>query len=167
MATKGSKRCIFIFKSISWPSGLSVIEGSRASVEIVEFEVTDLDPCSPNNLVSLSLIGKNAQYFYIESRSLRTSVKPIDYEEIGDEIELTIMVKDRGIPSLESSFLLPLKVVDKNDENPEIKVVSSTNRVSENWTGEVLSLQISDKGNFRIKNSFAIGPPNLFLCMKL
>ena len=130
--------------SVTWPSEITLIEESTASEKIVEFEVIDNDPCAPNNLVTLSLIGENAEYFYIEDRYLKTSVKPIDYEKVGPQVALTMIAKDRGIPTLENSFSIIINIIDKNDENPKIHVLSTIPSIDENMIGKIISINIVD-----------------------
>ena len=131
--------------SVSWPSEITLIEESIASEKIVEFEVIDNDPCAPNNLVTLSLIDENAEYFYIEDKYLKTSVKPIDYEKVGPHVDLTMIAKDGGIPTLENSFSIRINIIDKNDVNPKIHVLSTISSIDENVIGKILSMDIVDK----------------------
>ena len=130
--------------SVSWPSEITLIEETIASEKIVEFEVIDNDPCAPNNLVTLSLIDENAEYFYIEDKYLKTSVKPIDYEKVGPQVDLTMIAKDGGIPTLENSFSIRINIIDKNDVSPKIHVLSTIPSIDENVIGKILSMDIVD-----------------------
>uniref|UniRef100_A0A8C5G2E0 Protocadherin alpha-8-like n=1 Tax=Gouania willdenowi TaxID=441366 RepID=A0A8C5G2E0_GOUWI len=70
----------------------------------------------------------------------------VDYEE-NDRYELQIEASDKGTPPLSGECRLVIKIIDVNDNSPEIDVTSLSNTVSENSKpGTVVSLlSVKDK----------------------
>ena len=87
---------------------------------IANYSIKDQDPCDANNVVTLSIIGQNSAYFFIDGTVIRASTKIIDYEEVGNRFDITLIAKDNGFPALETSFIVEIIVMDKNDEIPSI-----------------------------------------------
>ena len=126
-----------------------IVIAERTSVGTVmaEFNVSDHDPCSPNNLYSLSVVGDYADFFRIEETRLLVASDQIDFETFGPLIEITVKASDRGIPRLHTHHFIEVVVTDINDEAPQIPHCTIAEWVEENITvGEVIgNCEVIDK----------------------
>ncbi|XP_072288383.1 protocadherin alpha-2-like [Eucyclogobius newberryi] len=75
-----------------------------------------------------------------------TTTGPVDFEET-DHYELDAEASDKGTPPLKGECRVVIKIIDVNDNSPEIDVTSLSNTVSENSKpGTVISLiRVKDK----------------------
>ncbi|XP_067104236.1 protocadherin alpha-13-like [Osmerus mordax] len=107
-------------------------------------------------------IGTNGEVEYSLGRNLKKSVTemflldentgvirvkgPIDFEEV-DIFRFNIQASDRGQPPLSTDCRVIVKIIDVNDNKPEIEVTSLSNTISEHSEpGSVISLiSVTDK----------------------
>ena len=107
-------------------------ERSAVGTVVAQLEVTDEDPCSPNNLYLLTVAGVHKDYFRIENDQVILTNDQIDFETIGGHIELELQAFDSGRPQLSSQKIVDLTLLDKNDERPEIHHCTVQNMIAEN-----------------------------------
>ena len=116
-----------------------VIENSGANVLVATiFVKDDDDPLGPNGQVILETSNDNGRFKIeftttlpngISLYNLKTSVS-LDHER-SDFYNITVTVKDRGTPSLNSSVHVLVRVIDVNDEIPSFGKSDYSASVSE------------------------------------
>ncbi|XP_071060595.1 protocadherin alpha-8-like [Pseudochaenichthys georgianus] len=123
---------------------ISIHENIALSTSIFRMNATDLDEYT-NGEVEYSL-GKTLRrkvYDTFELNKLTGEIKVkgvVDYEEI-DIYELDIEASDKGTPPLTGECRVIIKIIDVNDNPPEIEVTSLSNTVSEDSKpGTIISL---------------------------
>jgi len=113
-------------------SEIVLVERSVVRTVLAHFDVSDADPCSPNNLHVLSLTGSYADLFRLDGANLLTANDEIDFESFDEKIELNLTALDRGTPRLSNVLPISVVVTDINDENPEITNCSIIDKIEEN-----------------------------------
>ena len=122
------------------PNTALLMEMSPVGTFVANVDVTDGDPCNPNNIASLSVVGEYADYFRVLKGELIVANSAIDYERLGANITITLKAADRGVPTLESHATMIILIDDINDEPPTIVNWNLTNSVVENISlGEVVA----------------------------
>ncbi|XP_051504307.1 cadherin-23 [Myxocyprinus asiaticus] len=115
----------------------SLMENEQAPQQVVRARATDEDS-PPNNILTYSIIyaSQFRTYFSIsvvEGYAVITVNRPLDYEQIpGGMIYLTLMAKDGGNPSLNSTVPITIEVLDQNDNPPEFSLSSYIINIQEN-----------------------------------
>ena len=132
---------------ISNVNSIIVPERSAVGTVLHEFNVSDDDPCSPNNLFTLSVIGYYAEFFRIQGTTLLVANDQIDFETFGPTIEVTIEATDRGTPRLSTNTSIQIAISDINDEQPQIHKCKISEWVEENIPlGEIIGhCEVTDK----------------------
>ncbi|XP_029464800.1 cadherin-23 isoform X2 [Rhinatrema bivittatum] len=98
-------------------------ENEPSVVTVVRLRATDEDS-SPNNQITYSIVEASAfrSFFDIsisEGYGVISVTRPLDYEQISSGvIYLTVMAKDAGNPSLNSTVPVSIEVFDENDNPP-------------------------------------------------
>ncbi|OWK07566.1 CDH23 [Cervus elaphus hippelaphus] len=98
-------------------------ENEPSVTQLVRLRATDEDS-PPNNQITYSIVNASAfgSYFDIsvyEGYGVISVSRPLDYEQIPNGlIYLTIMAKDAGNPSLNSTISVTIEVFDENDNPP-------------------------------------------------
>jgi len=119
----------------SSPSGFlfDVAENQPAGTVVGQISASDADS-GPNQSIEYRLqtsvsgggVGGNGAVFYIDPETgVLTTGQVLDREEI-DKHLLTVVAIDRGIPSMSSTALVVVNVIDINDNAPEFDFPSST-----------------------------------------
>ncbi|XP_078025744.1 protocadherin alpha-2-like [Epinephelus lanceolatus] len=123
---------------------ISIMENVAISTSVFRMNATDLDEDS-NGEVEFSL-GKTLRrkvYDIFELDKLTGEIRvkgAVDYEE-NDVYELDVEASDKGTPPLTGECRVIIKIIDVNDNPPEIQVTSLSNTVSEDSKpGTVVSL---------------------------
>uniref|UniRef100_H3DQR9 Protocadherin 2 alpha c n=1 Tax=Tetraodon nigroviridis TaxID=99883 RepID=H3DQR9_TETNG len=124
-------------------------ENAPLGSAVVQVNATDLDEgqngevyYSFGNSVSNNLF----QLFDINSLTGEITVRgPIDYEQ-KDKYEIEIEASDKGLPPLKTEKSVIIKIIDVNDNTPEIEVTSlSTSIPEDSRTGTTVALiSVSD-----------------------
>mgnify|MGYP000269360481 CR=1 FL=1 len=109
----------------------NLLERSPIGTVVADFQVTDDDPCSPNNLYTLSVI-EYGNMFRISNNQLIVSSNEIDYETLGTNIEVKIKAVDGGTPSFGTEHIVPITILDVNDERPQIINCTISSIIEEN-----------------------------------
>ncbi|TRY86763.1 hypothetical protein DNTS_008300 [Danionella cerebrum] len=115
----------------------SLMENEQAPQQVIRARATDEDS-PPNNIITYSIIyaSQFTSYFSIsvvEGFAVITVNRPLDYEQIpGGLIFLTLMAKDGGNPSLNSTVPITIEVLDRNDNPPEFSLPSYIVNIPEN-----------------------------------
>ncbi|XP_048088057.1 protocadherin alpha-8-like isoform X18 [Alosa alosa] len=117
---------------------------------VIRVNATDVDEGANGEVVYTlgnNLHQKVYEAFQLDSNSGEIKVKGmIDFEET-DVYTLGILASDKGQPPMTVDCSVIIKILDKNDNEPQIEVTSLSNRVSEDSKpGTVISLiSITDK----------------------
>ncbi|XP_016085598.1 cadherin-23 [Sinocyclocheilus grahami] len=115
----------------------SLMENEQAPQQIVRARATDEDS-PPNNILTYSIIyaSQFRSYFSIsvvEGYAVITVNRPLDYEQVpGGLIFLTLMARDGGNPSLNSTVPVTIELFDENDNPPEFSLPSYIVNIAEN-----------------------------------
>uniref|UniRef100_A0A8C2E0H1 Cadherin-related 23 n=1 Tax=Cyprinus carpio TaxID=7962 RepID=A0A8C2E0H1_CYPCA len=115
----------------------SLLENEQAPQQIVRARATDEDS-PPNNILTYSIIyaSQFRSYFSIsvvEGYAVITVNRPLDYEQVpGGLIFLTLMARDGGNPSLNSTVPVTIELFDENDNPPEFSLPSYIVNIAEN-----------------------------------
>nr|XP_054605830.1 cadherin-23 isoform X1 [Nothobranchius furzeri] len=115
----------------------SVRENEPTAQSLARIKATD-DDSPPNNLLTYTITSASAfgDYFSItmvEGYAVISVNKPLDYEKIPNGvIYLTVMAKDGGNPSLNSTVPVTVEVIDENDNAPEFSRQSYVIKIPEN-----------------------------------
>ncbi|XP_047209462.1 protocadherin alpha-7-like isoform X13 [Girardinichthys multiradiatus] len=109
-------------------------ENSPIEATVIQVNATDLDE-GPNGEVIYSFsnsVSKNIlNLFYINSLTGELTVKGlIDFED-KDEYEIEIQASDKGLAPLTAEKSVIIKIIDLNDNAPEIEVTSFSNSIPE------------------------------------
>uniref|UniRef100_A0A672FPR9 Cadherin domain-containing protein n=1 Tax=Salarias fasciatus TaxID=181472 RepID=A0A672FPR9_SALFA len=129
---------------------ISIKENIHVGTSVFRMNATDLDE-DANGKVEYSL-GKTLRQkvynmFEIDKLSGDIIIRgEVDYEE-NDQFELDVEASDRGTPPLTGECRVIIKIIDINDNPPEIDVTSLSNTVSEDSKpGTIISLlSVTDK----------------------
>ncbi|XP_026186770.1 protocadherin alpha-3-like [Mastacembelus armatus] len=129
---------------------ISIKENIPVGTSVFQMNATDLDE-DTNGEVEYSL-GKTLQrnvYDIFELDKLTGVIRvkgAVDYEE-NDIYELDVEASDKGTPPLTGECRVIIKIIDVNDNPPEIEVTSLSDTVSEDSKlGTVISLlSVTDK----------------------
>ncbi|KAM8924599.1 cadherin-23 [Pelodytes ibericus] len=101
----------------------AIRENEPSVVTVIKLRATDEDS-PPNNQITYSILEASAfrsffDIFISEGYGVITVIRPLDYEQISNGvILLTIMAKDAGVPSLNSTVPVSIEVFDENDNPP-------------------------------------------------
>lgn len=118
---------------------LNVMENTTVGTQITCFNVTDPDE-DTNSMVSYTLHGTHAKNFSISQNGCLKLTMPLDFEQY-QEMDLTVVAKDHGIPTLESRATLKLHVIDVNDNAPIVQILKGPNiTIEEGILPTILSL---------------------------
>ncbi|XP_053307224.1 cadherin-23 [Spea bombifrons] len=115
----------------------SIRENEPSVVTVIKLRATDEDS-PPNNQITYSILQASAfqSFFEIsisEGYGVITVTRPLDYEQISNGvIFLTVMAKDAGVPSLNSTVPVTIEVFDENDNPPTFSRPSYIITVMEN-----------------------------------
>uniref|UniRef100_A0A7N6BHQ7 Cadherin-23 n=1 Tax=Anabas testudineus TaxID=64144 RepID=A0A7N6BHQ7_ANATE len=115
----------------------SLRENDQSVQSVARVRATDEDS-PPNNILTYSIISASAfpDYFRIimvEGYAVISVINPLDYEKVPKgTIYLTVMAKDRGNPSLNSTVPVTVEVIDENDNPPEFSTPSYVIKIPEN-----------------------------------
>ena len=82
--------------------------------------------------MTVSIKAPQNEFFRINKNEIQLASGTIDYEEIGENIEITIELVDRGIPSLSSELNVTFELLDVNDEPVEILDWEFISEIDEN-----------------------------------
>ena len=110
----------------------NIAENNRKDYPIGRISASDLD-LGENASIRYRLLEPSAsEYLDIgaESGVLRASV-PLNYEDI-KQLRVTVVASDRGSPSLSSSVLVTVRILDENDESPNFDRIQYDYSVAEN-----------------------------------
>ncbi|XP_029960044.1 protocadherin alpha-8-like [Salarias fasciatus] len=129
---------------------ISIKENIHVGTSVFRMNATDLDE-DTNGKVEYSL-GKTLRQkvynmFEIDKLSGDIIIRgEVDYEE-NDQFELDVEASDRGTPPLTGECRVIIKIIDINDNPPEIDVTSLSNTVPEDSKpGTIISLlSVTDK----------------------
>ncbi|XP_055080811.1 protocadherin alpha-8-like [Periophthalmus magnuspinnatus] len=129
---------------------ISISENVEVGTVVYKINATDLDE-SKNGEVEYrlrkTLHRKIYDVFELDKATGEIRVKgKLDYED-GDVFKLDIEASDKGTPPLTGECRVVIKIIDNNDNSPEIDVTSLSNTVSEDSKpGTVVSLiSVTDK----------------------
>ncbi|XP_076148868.1 protocadherin alpha-8-like [Alosa pseudoharengus] len=119
-------------------------ENVPAGTIVITLNATDLDEGANGEVVYTlgnTLDQRVYEAFQLDSNSGEIKVKgPIDFEAT-DVYRLDILASDKGQPPMTVDCSVIIKILDKNDNEPQIEVTSLSNRVSEDSKpGNVISL---------------------------
>uniref|UniRef100_A0A8C5W6C9 Cadherin-23 n=1 Tax=Leptobrachium leishanense TaxID=445787 RepID=A0A8C5W6C9_9ANUR len=115
----------------------AIRENEPSVVTVVKLRATDEDS-PPNNQIRYSIVNASAfpSLFEIsvsEGYGVISVLRPLDYEQISNGvILLTVMAKDAGVPSLNSTVPVSIEVFDENDNPPTFSRPSYIITVMEN-----------------------------------
>ncbi|XP_073775592.1 cadherin-23 isoform X3 [Danio rerio] len=115
----------------------SLMENEQAPQQVIRARATDEDS-PPNNILTYSIIyaSQFRSFFSIsiaEGYAVITVTRPLDYEQVpGGLIFLTLMAKDGGNPSLNSTVPVIIELIDQNDNPPEFSLPSYIVNIPEN-----------------------------------
>ncbi|KAK2824047.1 hypothetical protein Q5P01_021222 [Channa striata] len=115
----------------------SLRENELAVQTVARVRATDEDS-PPNNILTYSITSASAfpDYFRIimvEGYAVISVTRPLDYEQVPKgTIYLTVMAKDGGNPSLNSTVPVTVEVIDENDNPPEFSTPSYVIKIPEN-----------------------------------
>ncbi|XP_054640653.1 cadherin-like protein 26 isoform X2 [Dunckerocampus dactyliophorus] len=118
----------------------------------VRIEVTDPDEAdTPNSTVTLSVISQSPQVpkidlHRIDDRMAQLTFKGcFDYDKV-KKYEIILQAKDHGKPSLSSTAVITLNIIDSNSHPPTFKAKKYHGEIQEMVTREnVLRLAVEDK----------------------
>ncbi|XP_069026673.1 protocadherin alpha-3-like isoform X31 [Embiotoca jacksoni] len=129
---------------------LSIKENSPVGTSVFRMNATDLDEDTNGDIeYSLGKTLRRKVYDIFELNKLTGQILVkgvVDYEE-NDVYELDIEASDKGTPPLTGECRVIIKVIDVNDNPPEIEITSLSNTVPEDSKpGTVISLlSVTDK----------------------
>ncbi|XP_072290335.1 protocadherin alpha-2-like [Eucyclogobius newberryi] len=129
---------------------ISVRENVKIGTVVIGLTATDADEGINREIeysLRESLIQMIKNVFMINNITGEITTKgPVDFEETS-KYELDVEASDKGTPPLGGECRVIIKVIDINDNSPEIDVTSLSNTVSENSKpGTVISLiRVKDK----------------------
>ncbi|XP_048060461.1 cadherin-23 isoform X2 [Megalobrama amblycephala] len=115
----------------------SLMENEQAPQQVVRARATDEDS-PPNNILTYSIIyaSQFRSYFSIsvvEGYAVINVNRPLDYEQVpAGLIFLTLMARDGGNPSLNSTVPVTIELFDENDNPPEFSLPSYIINIPEN-----------------------------------
>ncbi|XP_071313466.1 protocadherin alpha-8-like isoform X15 [Trachinotus anak] len=113
---------------------VTLTENAPIGTTVVQVNATDLDEGPNGDVVysfSKSVSHKLLNLFDINLSTGEITVKGlIDYEE-KDKYELEIQAKDKGLAPLSTQKSVMIKIVDVNDNSPEIEVTSFSSSIPE------------------------------------
>nr|XP_060630214.1 protocadherin gamma-A10-like isoform X27 [Anolis sagrei ordinatus] len=139
-----------------------VSEDSPVGTAIALLKVVDRDS-GENGIVICSILGNppfHLQKTFDSYYSLVTD-RALDREETSD-YNVTITATDKGVPPLSTTTIIPLKILDKNDNAPTFKEKSYISFISENIPAgkSIIKLKATDpdwEENARIMYSIVEG----------
>ncbi|XP_076860655.1 protocadherin alpha-7-like [Brachyhypopomus gauderio] len=111
-----------------------VNENAPVGTKIIHMNATDLDQGSNGDIVySLGnrVSDKLQKTFYINSFTGEITVKGLLDFEVRDSYEIDIQASDKGNPPLTADKSVMVKIVDINDNAPEIEVTSFSSSIPE------------------------------------
>ncbi|XP_067454592.1 protocadherin alpha-8-like [Thunnus thynnus] len=129
---------------------VTIHENVDTDTTVIKVEATDVDDGSNGNIEYFfggELDHKIYDMFSLDKDTGEIRVKSeIDFEK-ADVYKLDVHATDKGQPPMSADCIVIIKVVDENDNKPEIEVTSLSNMVSEDSKpGTVVSLvSITDK----------------------
>ncbi|XP_027133956.1 protocadherin alpha-2 isoform X32 [Larimichthys crocea] len=129
---------------------IALKENVLVGTSIFKINATDLDEGSNSEIeYSLGKTLKKKVYDIFELDKLTGEIRvkgAVDYEET-DVYKLDVEASDKGTPPLTGECRVIIKIIDANDNPPEIEVTSLSNTVSEDSKpGTVISLlSVTDK----------------------
>ncbi|XP_061913850.1 cadherin-23-like [Entelurus aequoreus] len=115
----------------------SLRENEQAVQPVARVRATDEDS-PPNNFITYTIISTSAfpdffSIIMVEGYAVISVTRPLDYEKVpGGTIHLTVMAKDGGNPSLNSTVPVTVEVIDENDNPPEFSKSSYIVKILEN-----------------------------------
>ncbi|KAM9327300.1 cadherin-23 [Gastrophryne carolinensis] len=115
----------------------AIRENEPSIITVIKLRATDEDS-PPNNQITYTITEASAfrNYFDIsisDGYGVITVIRPLDYEGIPNGlITLTVMAKDSGTPSLNSTVPVTIEVFDENDNPPTFSRSSYIITVLEN-----------------------------------
>ncbi|XP_077053022.1 cadherin-23 isoform X1 [Siphateles boraxobius] len=115
----------------------SLMENEQTPQQVVRARATDEDS-PPNNILTYSIIyaSQFRSYFsvtVVEGYAVITVNRPLDYEQVSAGfIFLTLLVRDGGNPSLNSTVPVTIELFDQNDNPPEFSLPSYIVKIPEN-----------------------------------
>ena len=118
----------------------SIRENMEGEHQIADIDATDADQGS-NGELEYSILNSKDLFMINESTGVVTVLKPLDREE-QEYYNITVVVKDKGNPSLQSSVILTVKVLDEDDNCPAFKSSIYKGSVKENSKHETFVLQV-------------------------
>ena len=139
------------------PSDLNIPEDTLVATVVASFIATDNDT-GINGEVFFTLIG--SVLFEIDTITGEVRVAAALDRETMDFFQLTIIVSDRGTPSLTAQTLLDIQLTDVNDNSPvfDTSIVTTVSIREDTMTGQiVLHTSVSDIDT----------PPNNFITFTL
>ena len=139
------------------PSDLNIPEDTLVATVVASFIATDNDT-GMNGEVFFTLIG--SVLFEIDTITGEVRVAAALDRETMDFFQLTIIVSDRGTPSLTAQTLLDIQLTDVNDNSPvfDTSIVTTVSIREDTMTGQiVLHTSVSDIDT----------PPNNFITFTL
>ncbi|XP_061908259.1 cadherin-like protein 26 isoform X1 [Entelurus aequoreus] len=131
---------------------VDVSENTPEGLLPVRVEVTDPDGVNtPNSTISLSVISQSPQLpkmdlHQIDDRLAQLTFKGcLDYDKV-KTYEIILQAKDHGKPSLSSTAVITLNIIDSNSHPPTFKAKKYLGDIQEMVTREnVLRLSVEDK----------------------
>ena len=118
----------------------SIKENMEGEHKIADIDATDADQGSNGELEYSILNGKDL-FKINEGTGVVTVLKPLDREE-QEYYNITVVVKDKGNPSMQSSATLFVKVLDEDDNCPVFESPIYQGSVKENSKYETFVLQV-------------------------
>ena len=107
----------------------NVSENSVVGYSLGMLNATDADRISPSNQIVFSLAATSNDFALSSSGNL-TVIKRLNYESVR-YYELVAIAMDAGSPSLRSTAIIKINVLDVNEERPYFKVASYSRNISE------------------------------------
>ncbi|XP_039872414.1 protocadherin alpha-8-like isoform X2 [Simochromis diagramma] len=109
-------------------------ENARVDTTVIQVNATDLDDGPNGDVVYSFSNGVNRKFFKLFDINQKTGeiiVKGlIDYEE-RDRYEIEIQASDKGLPPMATQKSVIIKIVDVNDNAPDIEVTSFSSSIPE------------------------------------
>ncbi|XP_037833222.1 protocadherin alpha-7 isoform X7 [Kryptolebias marmoratus] len=109
-------------------------ENAPLGTTVIQVNASDADD-GPNGEVSYSFsnsVNKNLLYLFdVNSVTGEVTVKGVIDYEVKDEYEIEIQASDKGVAPLTSEKSVIIKIVDVNDNAPEIEVTSFSSSIPE------------------------------------
>ncbi|XP_005795510.2 protocadherin beta-17-like [Xiphophorus maculatus] len=129
---------------------VTISENTKVDLSVITVNAADLDEGANGEIEYVfggELDPKIYETFSLDKVTGEIRVKGgIDFEEV-DVFKLDVQASDRGYPPMSSDCRVIIKILDENDNKPEIEVTSLSKQVSENSKpGTVVSLiSVTDK----------------------